>query len=82
MAKSVKVSAKIIDVWHKSVSYYGNPSKWVEFETANGDVMRGFTANNASCGYGVSNYLNKVVEIEYHITRNGSLIIDYIRERK
>ena len=78
MAKSVKVSAKIIDVWHKSVSYYGNPSKWVEFETANGDVMRGFTANNASCGYSISNYEGKECVITYHYTRNGNLIIDYV----
>ena len=78
MAKQIKESAKVLGISYKTTSYYGNPSYWVKFETTKGEILKGYTANNASCGYSISNYEGKECVITYHYTRNGNLIIDYV----
>lgn len=62
----------------KNTSVNGNPSFYVWFEDENGNTFFGYTANDAACGYGVGNYINKRCNITFHYTRKGSLIIDYI----
>lgn len=78
MSKTITKAVKITAAEYKCTSYYGNPSYYVTFEDESGNESRGYTASNAACGYGVKNFLNKYANITYHITRNGSLIIEYI----
>lgn len=72
-----KTTAKVLSTQYKNTSYYGNPSYWVTF-VHNGDLITGYTANNAACGYGCSNYNGKLCAITYHYTRKGNVIIDYM----
>ena len=65
---------KIERTKRKSTSFYGNPSYWLYFE----DGRVGYTATNASCGYGAQNYEGKKARVRYHYTARGSMIIDYI----
>ena len=43
MAKQIKESAKVLGISYKTTSYYGNPSYWVKFETAKGEILKGYT---------------------------------------
>ena len=59
----------------------GNVVKKVCFTTEDGHVNHATTARNSSAGYDIVNAykLNKRVTIEYHITRNNNIIIDFVR---
>lgn len=48
---NIKTVGRIISTAPKSVSYYGNPSRLVTFEKIFGDVLNGYTATDAACGY-------------------------------
>lgn len=75
--KKINAVVKVQTIKYKSTSYYGNPSYWVTF-VHDGDLIIGYTANNAACGYGCSNYNGKMCAITYHYTRKGNVIIDYM----
>lgn len=77
--KNIVITAKVIKTQYKSTSYYGNPSYWVVFQTKENNIIMGYTANNASCGYSCTNFLNKECVITYHVTRSGNVIIDSMR---
>ena len=70
---------KLIDYRRRNNSYYGNPKYYGVFEDAEGNILHATTATNASCAYGFLNKIEEVREVEYHTTRNGNNIIDYIR---
>ena len=78
--KTNKINAvvKVQATKYKSTSFYGNPSYWVIFEH-NGERIKAYTATDAACGYGCTNYEGKMCEISYHYTRTGNAIIDYMR---
>lgn len=76
ITKAVTITAKE----YKSSSIYGNPSYWVYFTDEEGNELSGYTASNAACGYGVGNYINEKVNITFHYTRAGNLVIDFIRK--
>lgn len=79
--KTNTVKGRIISTRYKSTSYYGNPKYYVSFEDANGNYYTGETANNAACAYSVTNYdLRESCIIDFHYTRLGNLIIDYVRK--
>ena len=79
--KQIVIKGRIISTRYKSTSYYGNPKYYVSFEDENGEYYRGETANNAACAYGINNSCYKTsCYITYHVTRNGNLILDYLRE--
>ena len=47
------------DKEYKTTSYYGNPSYWVWFRSADDENalnVCGYTGSNCACGYGVSNF--------------------------
>lgn len=81
MKKFTKI-VKINWVEPKNVSSYGNPSKFVNFVDEEDNYYTGYTASNAQCGYGATNFVNKKCEITAHYTQKGNLIIDYIKEIK
>ena len=75
-------TGKIIDVWYRNTSYVGNNSYNILFETESGNILRGYTAPNAQCGYTCKNYeLQEFAYIEYHYTKSGKMIIDVISNR-
>lgn len=61
-------------------SYYGNPSYFITAENEHGETVTGRTASNAAIGYALGyTYEGRAVNMEYHYTRGGSLIFDYLR---
>lgn len=70
---------KLVDYERRNCSRYGNPKFYGFFENENGETLEATTATDASCGYGFLNQRDEVREIEYHTTRTGNNIIDYIR---
>ena len=71
-----------ISTKYRNTSCLGNPSRFVEGVTENGDVFRGYTAPNATCGYSCENWTGKTAKLIYHVTRSGNRVIDYIRDVK
>lgn len=79
MKNRIKVIGKIKDVQFRNKSVYGNPSYYILFETETGEEITGYTAPNSSCAYGVKNPdLREFAYIEYHTTKSGKVVIDYI----
>ena len=75
--KRIKTIAKIKDVTFRNRSVYGNPSYYINFETETGELIKGYTAPNASCGYSCTNSeFREFAYIEYHITKGGKIVID------
>ena len=75
----IEVIGKIKDVTFKNRSVYGNPSYYITFENEKGETIKGYTAANADCAYGIKNPdLREFAYIEYHKTKSGKIVIDYI----
>lgn len=70
---------KLVDYERRNSSQYGNPKFYGVFKNAEGERLEGTTATNASCAYEFLNKMEEVREVEYHTTRTGNNIIDYIR---
>ena len=74
-----KTITKIKDVQFKNRSVYGNPSYYITFENEEGEEITGYTAPNSSCAYGCKNPdLQEFAYIEYHTTKSGKIVRDYI----
>ena len=70
---------KLVEYEQINSSQHGNPKFYGIFENAKGERLEGTTATDAACAYGFLNHIEEVREVEYHTTRNGNNIIDYIR---
>lgn len=71
--------SKIKEVQFRNHSIYGNPSYYITFENETGEEITGYTAANSSCAYGAKNPdLKEFAYIEYHSTKGGKIVIDYI----
>ena len=74
-----KVISKIKDVTFRNRSIYGNPSYYITFDDETGEEITGYTSPNADCAYGCKNPdLKEFAYIEYHATKSGKIVIDYI----
>ena len=79
MTTRIKTIGKIKDVQFRNKSVYGNPSYYITFEDEKGEEITGYTSPNSSCAYGCKNPdLREFAYIEYHITKSGKIVIDYI----
>lgn len=82
--KNITTAARLIDLEWLNNSYYGNPRAKLWLELADGSHVIAKTATNAAAGYCVNNWRNAKARglpwglIDYHITRGGSVIVDYI----
>ena len=77
-----KTIGKIKDVTFRNRSVYVNPSYYITFENEEGEEITGYTAPNAACAYGCKNSeLREFAYIEYHTTKSGKIVIDYIFNR-
>ena len=85
-AKNITTAARLIDSEALNCSQYGNPRARLWLELADGSHVVAKTATDAACGYSVGNWENAKRRgapwalIDYHITRGGSVIVDYIHE--
>lgn len=61
-------------------SVNGNPAFSGTFQNATGATITGRTASDAACGYSFLNNRDNEKIIEYHETKTGRIIFDYIRE--
>ena len=78
--KQIEITATVTAARRKNTSYYGNPSYYIDFITPDGESLTGYTATNAACGYGCTNYINKPCRLTYHETRTGNIIIDFMEK--
>ena len=79
MTTRIKTVGKIKGVSYRNTSYYGNPSYNVLFETETGELIKGYTAADAQCGYSCANSeFRQFAYIEYHTTKGGKIVIDDI----
>ena len=76
--KKLQFTGTMISYKRRKNSDYGNPKYYGIFEAENGDILRGTTGTDASCAYSFLNKQDKNRTVEYHITRTGNVIIDYI----
>ena len=77
--KRIKTIGKIKGTAYRNTSVYGNPSYFIAFEDEKGETIKGYTAPNAACAYGCTNSeLREFAYIEYHTTKGGKIVIDYI----
>ena len=76
--KKLQFNGTMISYERRNNSVNGNPKYMGVFEAENGDILRATTASDASCGYSFLNKQDKNRMVEYHITRTGNVIIDYI----
>ena len=76
--KKLQFIGKLISYERRNNSYYGNPRYMGVFEAENGDILRATTGTDASCAYSFLNKQDKNRMVEYHTTRTGNVIIDYI----
>lgn len=75
----IKVIGKIKKVEYRNTSIYGNSSYYIAFEDEKGELIIGYTKPNAECAYGCKNPdLKEFAYIEYHQTKSGKIVIDYI----
>ena len=73
----IKVIGKIKGTAYRNTSYFGNPSYFLTFENEEGELIKGYTVANASCGYSCTNSdLREFAYLEYHITKGGKIVID------
>ena len=78
-ANRIKTIGKIKNVQYRNSSVYGNPSYYITFENEKGEEIQGYTKPDADCAYGCKNPdLKEFAYIEYHVTKSGKIVIDYI----
>lgn len=84
--KNITTPARLIDSEALNCSQYGNPRAKLWLELADGSHVIARTATDAVAGYCVDNWCHAKarglpwVVITYHITRGGSVIVDYIHD--
>ena len=76
--KKLQFTGKLTNYEKMNNSINGNPKYFGVFENENGDTLKAITATDASCAYSFLNNPNETRTIEYHETKRGNYIIDYI----
>lgn len=70
----------LIGYERRNNSINGNPKYYGIFESESGDILRATTGTDVACAYSFLNNQDKTRVIEYHETRTGNIVIDYIKE--
>lgn len=78
MKKQDYVKCTYLGSKYKTTSIYGNPSYYV-FLSIDGRYTIAYTASDAVSGYSIrNNREGDTIYIKYHVTKKGSVIIDYL----
>lgn len=67
---------KVINVTRLNNSVNGCPRYELELETLNGNGFMAKTTSDSPAGYQISN--QREITCNYHVTRNGNILIDYL----
>lgn len=76
--KKLQFTGKLTSYERLENSEYGNPKYFGVFENESGDTLKAITATDASCAYEFLNNQHETRTIDYHETKTGNYIIDYI----
>ena len=76
--KRYKFKGYLTEYKRNNSSVNGNPCYWLRFENET-ECITGRTASDAQCAYSALNYIDRERVVDYHYTRKGNLIIDYIK---
>lgn len=76
--KKQTFKGKLIGYERLNNSVNGNPKYWGVFENENGNKLIGKTGTDSACAYAFLNEREKIRIVEYHETRTGNIVIDYI----
>lgn len=72
---------KVYNIERLNNSIYGNPRYLLILEDSDGERIEAKTASNAACAYSIGySSIDKEYLFTYHETKNGNIIIDYIKE--
>lgn len=78
--KSLNDTFKVISISRLNNSYYGNPRYSLTLSNASGETLTGITASNALIGYRLCYlHIGQIFNFDYHITKSGNIIFDYMR---
>ena len=78
--KTNTVTAKVKQVIKKGYSFYGNPHYTLTLETTTGEEIGCKTVINGSIGYGLTNYQTRYGIFTYHMTKKGTIILDFAKD--
>ena len=78
--KTNTITAKVKRIIKKGYSFYGNPHYTLTLETPTSEEMQCKTAVNGSLGYGRTNYLNRYGIFTSHMTKKGTIILDFAKD--
>ena len=76
--KKLQFTGKLISYEKRNNSINGNPKYYGVFENESGDILRATTGTDCSCAYSFLNNQDKSRVVDYHETKRGNYIIDYI----
>ena len=76
--KKLQFTGKLTRYERLENSEYGNPKYFGVFENESGDTLKATTGTDASCAYSFLNNQKETRTLEYHETKTGNYIIDYI----
>ena len=77
--KKQTFTGKLVQYERRNNSKNGNPKYYGVFESESGDILRATTGTDAGCAYSFLNNKEKARIVEYHETRTGNIVIDYIK---
>lgn len=76
--KKLQFTGKLVSYERGNNSINGNPKYSGVFENESGERLKATTASDASCAYCFLNNRKENRTLEYHVTKTGNYIIDYI----
>ena len=76
------ITAKVDRIIKKGHSFNGNPHYSLILETPTGTKIQCKTVVNGSIGYGLPNYQTRYGIFKYHVTKKGTIILDFAEDIK
>ena len=75
--KKNTITAKVKQIIRKGYSIYGNPHYTVILTTPTGTEIECKTVVDGSIGYAITNYQTRYGIFTYHMTKKGTIILDF-----
>ena len=82
MKTSNTITAKVERIIRKGHSINGNPHYTVILTTSTGEEIECKTVVDGSIGYAITNYQTRCGIFTYHKTKNGNIILDFVKDIK
>ena len=78
--KTNTITAKVDRIIRKGHSINGNPHYTVILTTPTGTEIEGKTVVDGSIGYAITNYQTRYGIFTYHMTKKGTIILDFAKD--